>query len=248
MRPPPHLYRIALALLLTGCAAAEPLWTGGSTTPRRRGDLAFGGAARIVTSGLQVERDEDEPGELDRGETEAAEFLQGGVIPVARARYGISRHFDLGLGASGTGARLELRHEWGVIEDTTRPAWVGTLALFGGALVRDRDEMRLRGARFGLEVPVAYGTDFGGIYDVWLGAVVGAEGQLGPLGPDRANGSAWGVRAGGFFGIGAGFRRVHAFLELRADFEAWWVGFDGIETQLKTGLALTPSFGIRIRI
>src|SRR5690606_10075573 len=69
---------LALAcLVLAGCAAPQPMFLGGRTTPRDRADLGVGGAARIPLADLQPpERPADGEQLLHHAES-------GGVAPVA---------------------------------------------------------------------------------------------------------------------------------------------------------------------
>lgn len=233
----------ALAMLLllgTGCATAMPTLSGASTTPHARTDLMVGGAARVPLANLR------ERGPMESRYREAAE--SGGVVPVAAFRHGIGRHRDLGVTVAGTSGRLELRGETGVQEGSTRPAWVWALGLVGGYLP-DHDGAG-SGGRVGLDVPVVYGIDFGALYDVW----VGARAQLNLLVGDFANAADTSARAtvgmtsvGAVIGMAAGFRRVHALLEVTVAYEAWF-GSHGDQRITRHGLALTPAFALRVRL
>jgi len=233
----------ACALLLlgvSGCASALPTFTGGSTTPERRGDVGVGGAARVPTGDLK--RVDDPLGSGFVGEADA-----GGVAPVAYGRYGLPNHLDLGLMVAGTVVRLDLRWESVVVEDSTRPAWIVGVAPYGGWIVGD--ETGEGGGRVGIEVPVAYGIDFGGIYDVWVGVRAGAERAFGDF--DQAGvitgAHATGVRGGAMIGMALGFRRLHALLELTAAYERWW-GAQGSVSLDRGGFVLIPAFALRLRI
>lgn len=239
VRAPPLL--IAFLLLGVGCATAMPTFSGASTTPRKRGDLVVGGAARVPVANLRARG----PGESRY--REAAET--GGVVPAAAFRYGVTRHHDVGVTVAGTSLRLELRGETGVEEGSTRPAWVWALGLVGGYLP-DHDGAG-SGGRVGLDVPVVYGIDFGALYDVWIGGRAQAHLITGEF-VAAADGSA--ARAnvgmtslGAVIGMAAGFRRVHAMLEVTVAYEAWF-GSHGDQKVTRHGLALTPAFALRVRL
>lgn len=169
--------------------------------------------------------------------------------PGAAIRIGFSR-FDLGLYASSSGARASFRREFSSTEGTTRSTFMTGAALSFGVLRNDTNAIKLRGVRAGIEVPILYGIDFGGLYEVWIGARAGggllranelitenAEVNL----PDGATGGY--LRAGLLGGFAAGFRRIHAFVELSVDYER-----DFIAGQNAGYFIVLPSFGLRYRI
>lgn len=237
----PGVPRWALLLCLSSaCASATPTLSGGSTTPKGRTDLALGGAARVPTGELR------DTGPLGTRLNEAADA--GGVVPVAVFRRGLTRHLDLGLMVAGPLGRLEVRGEVGAREGSTRPTWLWAAAPYLGA-VPDRDGSG-RGVRFGLDVPFVRAIDFGGIYDVWVGPRVGLEGVRGRFRDDLgAAGEGWqlSLRAGAVLGLAAGFRRVHALLEVTVAWEQQWGELQGIDLS-RGGLVLIPAFGLRVRI
>lgn len=229
-----------MGCVLTGCASTLPTWSGGSATPSRRGDVALGGSVRVPVGAL---RDLSDAESRYREEVEA-----GGIVPAAMARYGIGQGQDVGLLVAGTTARLEYRREFGAREAVTRPTWLLGVALIGGPLTEDAE-----GGRFGFDVPLIYGIDFGGLYEFWVGPRVGFEhlrGRfplVGSVGDTTESGHASTLRAGATFGLAAGFRRVHAFLELSALYEYSFVQH-GERSLDRGGLVLMPSFGLRVRI
>lgn len=231
---------LALALLVLpayGCAGALPTFQGGSVTPRYRYDVAGGGAARLPLGELRD--DVDDP--VVDGLREAS---GGGVAPVAYTRLGLVDRMDFGLMASGTTLRLDVRRERVLEEDTTRRAFVFAVAPFVGFLP-DVGEIDGRGTRFGIDVPMTYGLDIGGVYDVWVGPRLAIEGIRGDFASGTTNVpvSMLMVRAGGVFGLAAGFRRVHAMFELGIDWEQQFR--DGAS---RGGFVLTPAFALRVRI
>jgi len=228
-----------LVVLLAGCAAPMPAWTGGSTTPAHRTDVAAGAAARF---GLGKLKRPDVMGSRYREAVEPA-----GVAPVVAVRHGLTRHHDLGLTLSGTQLRAMVHGEIGAVEGSTRSAWIWGVGILGG-WIPDVDGAG-SGGRVGIEAPFLKGWDFGGLYDVWIGLRVGAERAFGDLVLDGAptHASATVLRAGGVFGIAGGFRRVHAFVELAAGYEHWFASHGGRDLS-RGGLVLTPSLGLRLRL
>lgn len=234
---------LTAAFTLGGCAAALPALVGGSTTPTRRGDLLLGGAARVPFGELR------EPGLVPTGGSRPGRDARAsGVVPVVAARYGLAHHLDLGIGASGTTVRAELRREHVLLEDSTRPSFVYGVAPYVG-LVEGRGPDGGRATRFGLDLPVTYAVELGGLYEVWLGVRAGAEGVRGQLGADgvREDVRAQKVYGGALFGVGLGFRRLHVLLELTAAYELWW-GSHGATPLDRGGFVLTPAFALRFRI
>ena len=238
-----HIPAIAVAIVISasGCASALPTFTGGSTTPASRGDVGLGGAARVPTGDL---RSPDDP--FGSGYIEAADA--GGVVPVAYGRYGTEGDYDVGLMIAGTTLRLELRHETVIEEDSTRPTWVYGLAPYLG-WIPSAEGQSGGGGRVGLDLPAAYAVDFGGIYDIWVGARAGVEYAWGDfeLGGAMQGADAFGVRIGAMIGMALGFRRLHALLELTAAYEHW-SGSHGALSLTRGGLVLIPAFAIRVRI
>jgi len=231
--------RVLLLLAISGgCAAANPSWEGGSTTPEHRTDLAAGAAVRVPVGKMR------DPGPAESSYRRATE--SGGMVPVALSRYGLDG-FDLGLMVAGPLVRLDLRREIMLANGSTRKALIFAVAPFAGAIPDDGD--RGSGARFGGELRAAYGADIGGLYDAWIGVRLGVEHARGDLllrgDYERAAGTA--LRAGAVLGLAAGFRRLHAFVEVTAWAEGWLAHHGDLELD-RFGLVLTPSFGFRVRI
>lgn len=243
-RSPRQLAGLLAGLLLVGCAPALPTWTGGSTTPRDRGDVAFGTAVRLPTGALR------DLGPAPSDYRERAE--PAGFAPVALARYGVKRGLDVGLMLAGTTLRLEVRGEVSPREGSTRPTWIVGAAPFVGWLPgRDVEGGREGGGlRAGLDLPAARAIEIGGLYEVWLGLRGGMElvrGDFAQAGAPTARASAFAVRAGPMLGMAIGFRRFHAFVELTAAYEHWW-GSHGETSLRRGGVVLLPSFGLRVRL
>lgn len=230
---------LALALA-SGCASALPSFQGGSTTPRYRTDIAGGAAARLPFGDLR-------PDENDPTQTAFQEADGGGIVPVAFARLGLARQMDVGLMAAGTTLKLDMRRELVLEEDTTRRAFVIAVSPYVG-FMPDRGEIDGHATRFGVDVPLTYGLDIGGLYEVWLGPRIGMEGLVGNFetATDDVNASVFILRTGGVAGIAAGFRRVHTLFELGFAWEHQW-GTVGTRVA-RGGVVLTPAFGLRIRL
>lgn len=228
-----------VGLVLMGCASAIPTATGASTTPKSRSDLGGGVAFRVPTGDLR----DDEATESRVADA----ALAGGAVPFAYTRRGLTRHLDIGLMVSGTTIRAEVRGERGVSEGSTRPAWTWAIAPYVGPTIEDDDSGR--GVRFGLDVPIAYGIDFGGLYDFWIGFRGMVEGLTGDFTRVDREQSAWVVamRGGAMIGLAAGFRRVHAFVEVTVAWEQQWGEHGDLELD-RGGVVLIPAAGLRIRI
>lgn len=242
---------LPVLLLLCACAPALPAWSGGSTTPQRRGDVLLGTAVRVPL------------GKLRRTENsalrEAAE--EQGLTPVGAFRYGFGRgpdapQRDLGVMVAANHLRLTYRSEFGVTEGATRSAYTWGVALLGGVLPESGPfgDYQGSGMRFGFDVPLTWGADFGGLYDAWAGVSIGGDHAFGDYEITGASGagvseaaSATTLRASAFFGLSGGFRRLHFFGELRAAYEYTFASH-GEQDLDRGGVVLTPSFGMRLRI
>lgn len=230
-----------VAVLASGCALAMPAATFGGATPRYRTDLAAGAAVRVAR------------GEL-RGSTtgvpgadEAQESIHArGVAPMVSARYGLGDHLDLGIVASGTGVRFDVRGEHVIREGSTRPA-----ILFGiGPSYTYVPGTGDGGASLvALEPIAAYAIEFGGLYDVFVGPRLTLGALVGELdaGAGLARTTAFRLQAGGVFGMAAGLRRVHGFVELSLLYEGFW-GSSGGTSIDRAGFVMVPAFGLRVRL
>lgn len=229
---------LAAAIALAGCAPSIPSFSGARTTPDGRVDLLAGMSARVPT------------GDLASGDAMSL-AAPGGIAPAGAVRVGVSRELDLGLVVSAASGRAELRYG----ETVGSVRLHAGIAGFGGYAVTDPDANGAQGSgwRAGAFVPLTLGFDVAGILEAWVGARFAferVEGQLGPttMMPTSTNAtsSAWGVRGGGVVGLALGFRRVHVLAELAVDGE-WWSGqLAGVSFE-RSGAALTPAFGVRIR-
>lgn len=226
-------------LALVGCAPAMPALSGGSTVIAGHTDIGAGGAARVPVGAM---RDLDPETSRYRSSVE-----NGGLVPVAFARVATRRGEDIGILAAGPVVRLEYRREIGAREGSTRPTWIVGVAPIVGAIADD--DGAGRGARVGLELPVVYGVEIGGLYEVWVGARVGVDHAWGDFldGADVASARATTLKAGAVLGLALGFRRVHAFIEVTGGYEGWFVDHGGRDLT-RHGFVLTPAFGLRLRL
>ncbi len=226
-----------LVLCLVGCAPALSSFSGARTTPAGRGDVALGASARVPLGDLAHPSD----GAL------VGLTSPGGVAPGGFVRIGLARGWDLGVLAWGPNGRLELR---GSVRLGTFTRFIGGVAAYGGGIAQDAtpEQSRGDGYRVGALLPLVFALDLGSIFEAWGGIRLGYEHVGGALVvDDRAlRGEADAFRGGLVVGLAVGFRRVHALLELAADYELWRGQLDGrpIERQ---GVALVPGFGLRVR-
>jgi hypothetical protein len=232
---------LAAGLLTAGCAGAMPALVGGSTTPTRRSDLIAGGSARVPRGDLRREAST-----TASGSNAGRAGLGGGIVPTAAVRIGLPNGFDVGMIAAGTDVRAEIRRERVLRNGSTRPSLLATAAIYGGA-IRDRDDDSVHARRIGGELIGAWAAEFGGLYDAWLGLRIAAEGVNGNLGPTATNATALGARIGPVLGLAAGFRWVHALIEMTVAFEDWRIE-DAAGRRNVYGFVFIPAFVIRLRI
>ena len=232
---------VAALCILSGCASALPAFSGASTTPQGRGDIGFGGAARIPTGDLKS----IELAGQESGYRQAIDA--GGIVPVAYARYGLSRDWDAGLMVAGTTARASFRKERLLVDGSTRSALVFELAPYGGAIVGEGDSGS--GARIGIDVPIVYGIEFGSLYEFSFGPRLGLEYAWGDfaIGTEKQHASALGLKGGLVLGMAIGVRRIHAIVEITAAWEQWFAEQGG-ESLNRGGIVLTPAFAMRLRL
>ena len=220
----------------TGCAGALPSFSGASTTPKFRTDVAMGGSARVPTGDLTSH---------DDGLSEGAQA--GGVVPVAYLRHGISRTWDFGLLVAGTTFRAAFRHETLLSDGSTRYALVSAVAPYGGWTETDEAS----GGRVGLDVPITYGIEFGGVYEFWVGPRIGVEHVRGSVTFDDQAGlsaSATALKGGGIVGMALGVRRIHVLVELTAQWEQWFTDTPSDASSRRGAVVLTPAFAVRVRL
>jgi hypothetical protein len=228
---------VALVIGLVGCAPALPSFSGGRTTPDGREDLGLGASVRVPLGDLARPQDGPLLGLM----------APGGIAPAGFFRIGIARGWDLGVLVAGPNGRLELRT--GIrLGPSTR--FHAGLSGYGGGLVRETSDVEGGGDgyRVGALVPIVFALDLGGILEAWAGARLGFEHVGGQIvsGGVMLRGDGTAFRGGLLVGLAIGFRRVHALLELAADYEYWRGHLAGVSFE-RQGVALVPSFGLRVR-
>ncbi len=237
------LAALALCSSTAGCIAANPSLSGGATTPSRRVDVAAGGAARLPTGRLR-----DIPGmQADQAVQRSA--LGDGITPIGFGRYGVSIHSDIELAVLGASARVAYRQEWLMDDGINRSVWLISPSFMLGKAYDRAPEAARGGVRSSFEMPLLYSVDYGGVYETWIGPRVGVEYITGDFTVDTAVAriNASGLRAGAVLGFAAGFRRIHAMIELGAAYEHWFVRSDG-ERRQRGGVVLIPAFALRVRL
>lgn len=223
--------------------------SGGRTTAVQRWDVALGGSARVAYAELQAEA---APSASPQRVLALAQ--PQGVAPFGAFRKGLSSNTDLGVLCAPFMCRADLKFSHTLRDKHT---WVGVMAAPGpylGTLRQlDNDAADVNGLRTGLELPLLLGVDFGGIYETWLGLRMSAEWAQGSVrlkdevDSTQSDVSALGVRGGAVWGVGVGFRRVHALVELSAHYE-WWDATVEDNNATLGGWVLTPAFALRLRM
>ena len=214
--------------------------TGGSITPHRSGDVGVGGAARIPLGVLR-----------GRGPNLRDDYVQsaeaGGVTPMAYGRYGIGEHWDLGLMVSGTTVRVEVRGDKQLTDGTVRSALIYGVAPYGGWVADTGGSGK--GGRIGGEIPLVYGVNINGVYELWLGARTSGEYIRGDfeLEDSRELSHGFGLRVGPVFGMAMGISPIHILVELTAGYEHWFISRANDSFNIG-GFVLIPSFAIRLRL
>ena len=231
------LWGVLAIALLVGCAPALSSFSGARTTPEGRGDLAVGASVRAPL------------GDLARPTDQAVLGLTspGGVAPAGFFRLGLSRRADMGVLIAGTTGRIELRISERL---NTYARLIAGVSGYGGYVVRDDDpEGRGNGFRAGALVPIVLSLDMGSIFDAWGGIRLGYEHvggnvQLAPM--EAMSGDANAFRGGLVVGLAIGLARLHALIELAADYEYWRGQLAGATFE-RQGIALVPGFAVRAR-
>lgn len=237
MGPSARVVALTIALGASACAPALSSFSGSRTTPEGRGDLAVGASVRAPL------------GDLARPADQAVLGLTspGGVAPAGFFRLGLTRRIDMGVLIAGTTGRLEIRlsHR---LSGTARV--IGGLSGYGGYVVREDDpEGRGEGFRAGALVPLVLSLDLGSVFEAWGGLRLGYEHVGGTVRPDPAlamTGEANAFRGGLVVGLAIGLARIHALIELAADYEYWRGQLAGADFE-RQGIALVPGFAIRAR-
>ncbi|MGF1468493.1 MAG: hypothetical protein ACFCGT_20400 [Sandaracinaceae bacterium] len=207
--------------------------------PARRTDLGAGGSFRVPL------------GPLDGGEPPDAgarllTFAQpGGAVPVAFVRRGVGDRVDLGAQIAGSTGRVAVRG--------TVPAGGGLRLVLGlsphAGWLETEPAQSGQAFRAGVELPVVLAFDVSSLYSAWFGLRLGVDHANGRIGPTDARRDAYGtgLRTGGVFGMGVGFRRFHLLMEIAIDHEAWWGRLGTVRVE-RNGVVVVPSFAFRLRV
>jgi hypothetical protein len=208
--------------------------------------MAVGGAARVPLGDLgSPERRADGAGEQP---VDLPGFTsRGGLSPLASVSLPLGERLDLGFQLAGSALGLAIRRGFALGEQTRL---LGGLAPYAGVmLMRDgQGGESAVGPRLGISTPWVFAVDVSGMYEAWAGARAGVEHARCQLEQDGSRLALRGTlfRLGTVVGLGIGFRRLHALLELAVDREWWWMGSD-IEPAERAGFSLTPAFALRVR-
>lgn len=228
-----RLSSLLVLITLAGCASALPGLEGAGTTPARKGDLMVGGASRLVFG--------------SRDGISRQDAVAPGINPVAAGRVGLRRGLDLGVMASGTDGALTLRAERPLLpESTTRKLVLYGVRVYGGG-VAAREAGDDRGYRLGVEIPVHYAIDIGGLYEGNVGLRASAEylnvhaHQIEP----QLEKEGLLLRIGPSIGFGLGLRRFYGLFEIQIGLEGR-TGSVGREDGSVGGYIL-PAFALRVR-
>jgi hypothetical protein len=247
-----------------GCSAATPVLAEPRAPAVGELRLQGGGAAIVPIAGddralaraQAPGNGSDVPAKLAAGVAEAA-MIHPGVAPVVRAQIGVTPQLEASLRYGGRDVGVGGR--WFFFESRTEQGGATTLSagLEGRLLLKDRpsDGMLpadtalgdLHGYGAALPIVLAWQSD-AGLVSAYLAALAGV---------DFASGSVVGTLAGdGKFhrtfgaatvGLGVGFRRVRAIVEL--GLERDWVHADVAGQTLDLRLwSLTPAFALSIRL
>jgi hypothetical protein len=234
---PRTILSAALLALLASCAPALSSFTGGRTTPNGREDLALGASVRAPLGDLARPTDGPLLGLMS----------PGGVVPAGFFRIGLAPGWDLGVLVAGPNGRLELRTS---VRLSSFVRFIGGVSAYGGGVTRDASDVQGRGDGFrvGGLVPLVFTLDLGGVFEAWGGVRLGFEHVGGQLvtGDIVDRGDATAFRGGLVVGLAIGFRRVHALVELAADYEYWRGQLNDVSFE-RQGIALVPGFGVRVR-
>jgi hypothetical protein len=204
--------------------------------------VGFGSAVRVPLGDL-------EPRATTTGGEEVLAFAApGGMGPFAFARWGPLRGWSVGALAVGSTVRLEALAE---ARPFPQVRLLGAVAPYGGFASREPRQGTGGGEgwRLGGLLALALGLDLAGVLEGWVGVRFGLEHVEGWVGAEgmRVAGHLTGLRGGACLGLAAGLRRLHVLVEIGLDDE-WWRGALGGSPVERHGVALTPAFGLRVRI
>ncbi len=259
-----HALLVTLPLALVACSAASPLLiephapavgelrlqTGGAALVPVAGDDGAIAAARNAGSGPSA------PQKVAAGVAEAA-AIHPGVAPVVRAQIGAAPGLEASLRYGGRD--LGLSGRWVFYDHRTEEAGATTLSLgldgrallagrpADGMLPADALVSGLHGGGGTLPFVLAWQSD-AGLVSAYVGALVGfdaAGGSVsGSLSGDASVRRTFGAAT---LGIGVGFRRVRAIVELGLERD-WVHGAIADQTVDLRLFSLAPAFALSVRL
>jgi hypothetical protein len=187
-----------------------------------------------------------------------ATLIHPGVAPVARVQIGAAPRLEASLRYGGRD--LALGGRWIAYETRTDQGGATTLSLGleGRALLRDRPSDGLTPPGVGVSGEHGYGGTLpiafawlsdAGLVSAYVAAMVGADYATGSVASDAltASGSYRRWFGGATVGLGVGFRRVRAMIELglERDFLHAEIGDQKVDLKL---WSLTPAFALSVRL
>lgn len=208
------------AVLLVGCAGAQPLLHTAQALPPGKVTIGAGVAGRLTTLETTPETDNTPPAVVE-------DFaLAPGIAPWAAGRVGIVGDNEAGLLYSGRTLRADFRHAF-KIDPIYLSIGLGGSALLPRGRLGDSDLGSVAGG--GADLPVLFGwTSDAELYSVWFGPRAGfeifsgniLESELTLTGRDDTYVPFSGkqIYVGGLIGAKIGFRMIHAALELDIDY------------------------------
>lgn len=255
----------ALAVLLgcPGCAGGSPLLSPARALPK--GGVRVGAGLSATTAvgeaavALRQAREQaipgaDVPGPRGGNPTYAKGALASaavgpGVAPYMSARAGVGDRFEGGIAYTGRALRIDLRRSFDK-KHVSLSVGAGLRATLYGRQPQDPLPNVELGALhgYGADLPILAGWQSdGGLYRVWAGARVGwdhytvRELRSEPKPPEPPLSlDADRLFAGGLVGLSAGFRHLHAALELEASWQSIVGEYNGTRGHVG-GLVLTPA-------
>jgi hypothetical protein len=256
---------MSVAVASGACSGAMPLTHGAHVLDKGDVRAIVGVAGQAPISGLaeavrnarasaQSNPNVGVPGDVTYAKGALASALVGpGVSPIVGGRVGIGNGFEGGIAYTGRGIRVDARHAWNLTEEVALSLGVGGSTIFYGqeqsSTLPGVDVSSLYG--YGADVPLLIGwQSTAGLYQVWGGVRGGGEhGTIGTLTsepkavslglpPPPLRGERW--YGGALVGAAAGFRHVHAALQLEASYETVVGRFNGTDASAG-GFVLSPS-------
>ena len=192
---------------LAGCGGALPLGHPAHVLSPGKSTIAAGVAGTVLAT-------------TSASDAAAARLQDLAVAPTlspwVAARAGLGAGFEGGLGASARAIRVDARRAFA----SSRIAL--SIGLGASALLAARPEGRDASGVYGggFDIPVLLGwRSSADLYAAWIGPRIGADifsGHLDDGAADPIAASGRHLRFGGVAGLRAGFRRVHAVVEVEA--------------------------------